>query len=238
MPAWGEGGGASDGVVGEGCGADGEGGCRGAGGEVEAEFCLVAFWFVGIGYGEGGGFHFGGVVEGAGVEEGGVLVDEFDGAGTVAVGDEVEVIGSVAVGESADGFDGAFGVPAMPGVDVVVGVVGHEGEGAIHQGEDGDAEGFSHDGAACDAAPLGEDVVSEDGEVLRGEGVLGVVVGELVEAAGATLTVEEAVCSGDSGDVGGADAAMVDDAGGGGSEGGSGAGLEYPLAVFCAELDG
>ena len=169
------------------------------------------------------------------VEEGGFFVDEFEVSDTISQGEEVEVIGFVAVGECADGLDAASGGPAVPGVDVVVGVVGHEGQCTIFQRKDGDAVGFAQEGAGGDAATLHEDVVREDGEVLREEGVLGVVVGELVEAASAAFGVEDAVSRGDGGDVSGADAAVVDDARGGGREWPTG-GLEDPFAVLGAEL--
>lgn len=129
-------------------------------------------------------------------------------------------------------------LPAVPSVDVVVCVVGHEGHGAICEGVCGDAVGFSQQCAAGDAATPGEDVVCEDGEVLRDEGVLGVVEGELVEAAGAPLAIEEAVGSGGGGDVSGADAPMIGDADAGGCHGAAGGGLYDPFAVFCSELDG
>lgn len=129
-------------------------------------------------------------------------------------------------------------LPAVPCVDVVVGVVGHEGHSAICQGVGSDTERLAQQCAAGDAATLGEDVVCEDGEVLRDEGVLGVVEGELVEAAGASLAIEEAVGSGGGGDVSRADAAMIGDADAGGCHGAAGGGLYDPFAIFGAQLDG
>ena len=168
----------------------------------------------------------------------GVVADEFDVAFAGAFCDEVEVVRVVAVREGAGGLDVAVGGPAVPCVDVVVGVVCHEGKCSVCKGEDGGAMGFAEDCSAGDAAALGEDVVCEDGEVCGDEGVLCVVIGELVEASGSAFAVEESVCGGDGGDVCGADAAVVDDACGGWGDGTACGGLDYPLSVFCAELDG
>lgn len=126
----------------------------------------------------------------------------------------------------------------MPGVDLVVGVVCHEGEGAVCKGEYGAWVWFALHGAGGDATCGGCDVVCEDGEVFGGVGVGGPVESVFVESAGAAFAVEDAVYGLYGGDVCGADAAMVDDACGGGCEALSGGGGgDDPLAVFCAEHD-
>ena len=198
------------------------------------------FAVVGVGGGECGGFEGGGVgvfFEAVEVGVGGV-VDDFDAAGGVSLGDEVEAVGAGAVGEDGDRLNVAVGGVAVPCVDVVHGVVGAEEEVAGVGGEDDGGVGFFEDIAAGDAVLGCCDVVGKDGEVDGGVGVGFVAVAVFVDAATASLGVEDAVCAPDGGYGHGAVVALVVVAGVlRGEAGAAGGGFDDPLGVHGAEHD-
>lgn len=204
--------------------------------DVDLEGGEGAFGVVGIGHGEGGGGHFGGVffvVFAVGVTA--FFVDGFEVAGVVAVDDEVEFVCCVSAGDGGGAFDFPGCGVAVPGVDVVHCVVCHEEEVAGAGGEDGDALRFVEDGAAGDAAFGGGDVVCKDGEVFGGVAVEFVVVEVFVDAAFSAGAVNDGVVGEDGGLLSGAVVAAAGDPCVLCGDGGFVAGGDDPLGVFCAE---